>query len=167
MSTSMTESATAEPIGPTISRDLVAGLIMLAFVGVFLGKAGEVGTGKYDWLFPVVLSYALGALALSLVIRGLLGRGERMPIVPSVMRGEGVDVVVFLGLALVYVVAIDFLGFWLSSGLMIAAAAIYLDTQRSMRTLAIALATALAACTIGYVVLTRVFYINFPLGPLG
>lgn len=140
---------------------------MLAVVAVFLGKAGEVGKGKYDWLFPVALSYALAVLAVMLVVRGLLRRGEWMPLVPILFRGQGVDVAVFSVLAIIYVVAAPWIGFWIASGLLITVAAIYLETRRSWRSAAIAVVVAVACCVAGYLTLTEIFFIKFPAGPLG
>lgn len=165
MSTLTNNPSSAGSVRREISRDLVAGLVMLGFVAIFLGKAGEVGRGKFDWLFPVVLSYALGLLALTLVGRGLLGRGERMPAVPIILRGQGVDVAVFAVLTIAYVALVLPVGFWVSSAVMIVVAAVYLDTRRSARGFAISVAVAVLACGIGYLTLTRVFYIKFPLGP--
>lgn len=167
MSTSKTDQPTTAPAGPQVSRDLVGGLVMLAIVAVFLTNAGEVGKGEYDWLFPVSLSYALGGLAAVLVLRGLLRRGEWMPLVPILFRGQGVDVAVFSVMTVVYIVVTPRIGFWLASGLMIAAAAIYLENRRSWRSAAVAVAVGLAACLVGYLTLTEIFYIKFPAGPWG
>lgn len=165
MSTSTNSSASTGSSRREISRDLVAGLVMLVFVAIFLGKAGEVSRTKFDWLFPVVLGYTLGVLALILVGRGLLGRGERMPAVPIILRGQGVDVAVFGVLTIVYVALVVPVGFWVSSAVLIVIAAVYLDTRRSTKGFAIAVAVALFACSIGYLTLTQIFYIQFPLGP--
>ena len=138
---------------------------MLAVVAVFLGNAGEVGAGKYDWLFPVVLSYALGGLALVLVVRGLLGKGERISVVPAVLRGQGIDVAVFSILSVLYVALVRPVGFWIMSALTIFAAAVYLDTRRSTRGALISSVVAILTCVVAYLVLTRVFYISFPPPP--
>lgn len=167
MSTSTTEQTSNRESGPQVPRDLVAGLAMLAVVAVFLGNAGEVGKGKFDWLFPVVLSYGLGVLALVLVVRGLLRHGEWMPLVPIIFRGQGVDVAVFSVLSIVYVVVAPMIGFWIASALLIAVAAIYLETRRSWRSAAIAVIVGVACCVVGYLTLTEIFYIKFPAGPLG
>jgi O-antigen/teichoic acid export membrane protein len=148
-----------------ISRDLVCGLVMLAVAAFFLFNAGEVRKGQYDWLFPIVLSCTLGVLAVILVVRGLFGRGERMPVVPVILRGQGVDVAVICLITVCYVVTVDHLGFWVTSGVMIVVAAVYLDTRRSLRRTALALAVAVVTCVVGYYVLTQVFFVDFPVGP--
>lgn len=167
MSTPTTDRPSPRPTGPLVRRDLVSGLVLLGVVAVFLGNAGEVGKGKYDWLFPVALSYALAALAVILVVRGLLGRGEQMPLVPIIFRGQGVDVAFFATLVIVYVVLVQWLGFWVMTAAMIIVAAIYLDTRRSTRGALIAVAVAVTACVVGYLTLTEIFYIKFPAGPWG
>lgn len=145
--------------GPQVARDLVGGLVMLAVVAVFLLNAGGVGL---DWLFPIALSYALGALAIYFVLRGLLRFGDRMPAVPLILRGEGVDVAVFVFLTVAYAVLAPRVGFWPMSAITIFVAAVYLDTARSKLSTALALVVALIVCVVGYFVLTGVFYIRFP-----
>lgn len=173
MSTSRTEGTPSRADGPVragepgVPRDLAAGLAMLVVVAIFLTNAGEVGRGKYDWLFPVVLSYALLALAVVLVVRGVLGRGDRMPLSPAIFRGQGGDVTVFCVLTIVYIVVIPWIGFWVASALMICAAGVFLETRRSWRSAVVAAVVAVAACTAGYLSLTEIFYIKFPAGPLG
>jgi Tripartite tricarboxylate transporter TctB family len=147
-----------------IPADLVAGLVMLGIAAVFRLKAGD---ERLDWIFPVTLSYVLGGLGLLLVIRGLTGRGDRVPAVPPILRqrslrGQGVDVAVFLGLTVGYVVLLSTVGFWVMSALTIFVAAVYLDPVRSPRRLAIAAAVAIAVCIAAYLLLTRVFYVPFP-----
>jgi predicted exporter len=48
---------------------------------------------------------------------------------------------------------------------MIVVAAVYLDTRRSLRRTALALAVAVVTCVVGYYVLTQVFFVDFPVGP--
>ena len=165
MSMPTTEPSTTESSRAEVPRDLVCGLVMLAVVAVFLGNAGEVGAGKYDWLFPVVLSYALGGLALVLVVRGLLGKGERISVVPAVLRGQGIDVAVFSILSVLYVALVRPVGFWIMSALTIFVAAVYLDTRRSTRGALTSSVVAILTCVVAYLVLTRVFYISFPPPP--
>lgn len=160
-----TDDATSEQIrGPQISRDLVAGLVMFAVVTVFLGFAGG---SELDWLFPKVLSYALAALAVILVARGLLGSGEKMPVVPIILRGRGVDVAVFSLCTVLYVAFAPIVGFWVMTAVMIFAASVYLDTARSIKGAAISVAVSLILCVSAYLVMTKVFYIDFPPAPWG
>jgi hypothetical protein len=142
-----------------IPADVVGGLVMLGIAAVFRLKSGD---EKLDWIFPVVLSYVLGGLGLLLVVRGAMGRGARVPAVPPILRGQGLDVAIFIGLTVGYVVLLDTVGFWLMSVLTIVAAAMYLDPDRSMRRLALAFAVAVGVCLGGWLLLTRVFYVPFP-----
>lgn len=165
MSTSTTEPSSTESSRAETSRDLVCGLAMLAVVAVFLGTAGDVGEGNFDWLFPVVLSYGLGALAVVLVVRGLLGQGERMSVVPAVLRGQGFDVATFSLLSVLYVALVPPVGFWVMSALTMFVAAVYLDTRRSARGIRVSLVVAILVCAFSYLVLTQIFFITFPPAP--
>jgi hypothetical protein len=142
-----------------IPADVVAGLAMIGIAAVFRLKSGD---EKLDWIFPIVLSYILGGLGILLVVRGLLGHGARVSAVPPVLRGQGLDVAVFIGLIVVYVTLLSTVGFWVMSVLAITVAAVFLDPDRSMRRLALAVAVAIAVCVAGWLLLTRVFYVPFP-----
>lgn len=148
-----------------IPADLVGGLAMIGIAAVFRLKSGE---ERLDWIFPVVLSYILGGLGILLVIRGLAGFGDRVPAVPPILRRQdgqrrqGLDVVVFVTLTVAYVALLSTVGFWVMSALTITVAAMYLDPVRSPRRLAMALAVAIAVCLLGWLLLTRVFYVPFP-----
>ena len=86
---------------PQVRSDLVCGVAMLGFFAVFRVKAGET---NLDWLYPIGLSYVLGALAIFLILRGLLGYGDLVAAVPPLLRRQGTDVAVFILLAVAYVV---------------------------------------------------------------
>jgi hypothetical protein len=149
--------------GPQISVDLFTGVIMLGIAALFLLNAGST---ELDWLFPIVLSYALVAMAVVLIVRGALGFGGKMPLVPSILRGRGVDVLVFAASSVVYVALIPHVGFWIMTALTITVAAVYLDTRRSVKRLIISAVVAVVVCVVAYLMLTEVFYIEFPLGLL-
>ena len=143
--------------------ELVGGLLMLGTAAFFRLNSGA---GGLDWLFPVVLSYVLGAFGILLIVRGLAGSGGRVPVVPPILRGQGVDVAVFIVLTVAYVGLMSLVGFWVMTALTIFAGAVYLDTERSARRLALAFGVALAACVVGFLLMTRVFYVPFPPMPL-
>lgn len=147
--------------GPLVRRDLVCGLAMFGVVAVFLGAAGDEGD-RLDWLYPKVLSYALAAVALLLVARGLLGYGDRIPLVPAILRGRGVDVALFTLIAVVYVVLVPQVGIWVMTALLLVGGSVYLDTSRSVRGLVVSVAVAVVVCVLGYVLLTEVFFIGLP-----
>lgn len=145
-----------------VRRELVVGLVMLATAAFFLVN---VGAGKeLDWLFPRMLAYAVGFMGLCLLGRGVFGFGDKMPVVPLVFRGQGVDVAGFALTTIGYVVLLQYIGFWVSSALMIFAASVYLDTRRSRRDVVVSLIAALAVAIVGYVILSEVFFVFFPEG---
>lgn len=160
-----TDSSPSKPSRGLVSRDFVGGLALLGVAALFLLNAGEVVDGRYDWLFPIVLSYALGGLSLAMLLRGLLGRRDRMSLLPRVLRGEGVDVVLFSGLIIVYVILIEPLGFWITSLMTLFVGAVFLDTRRTRGGILLALGVACLASVIAYLALTQLFYINFPPTP--
>jgi Tripartite tricarboxylate transporter TctB family len=153
------DTETGRPERRQIPADAVAGLVMIGIAAVFRLKSGE---ERLDWIFPVALSYILGGLGILLVVRGLLGHGARVSAVPPVLRGQGLDVAIFVGLVVAYVVLLEPVGFWVMSVLTITVAAMYLDPERSLRRLAIAFAVAIGVCLAGWLLLTRVFYVPFP-----
>lgn len=149
--------------GPQIPVELFTGVIMLGIAALFLLNAGST---ELDWLFPIVLSYALVAMAVVLILRGALGFGGKMPLVPPILRGHGIDVLVFVASSVVYVALIPHVGFWIMTVLTITVAAVYLDTQRSFKHLIIAAVVAVVVWVVAYLTLTEVFFIEFPLGLL-
>ncbi|MPZ59878.1 MAG: hypothetical protein GEU93_01005 [Propionibacteriales bacterium] len=153
------EVATDRRAGRQISTELVGGLLMLGVAVFFRLNAGE---GRLDWLFPLVLSYVLGGLGIVLLVRGIAGFGDRLPTVPPILRGQGVDVAVFILLTVAYVALMPVVGFWVMTALTIFVAAAYLDTGRSARTLVLASGVAIAVCIAGFLLMTRVFYVPFP-----
>lgn len=151
------DPATGAP--PRIPVDLAGGLSLLAIAAVFLLNAGE---AALDWIFPLSLAYALAAIAVYLVARGLLGFGDRTDTLIPILHGRGVDVVVFVVLAVLYVALARVMGFWIMSVAMIFTGSVYLDHARTRRRITLAAAVALAVCALAYVFLLRVFYVPVP-----
>ncbi|MPZ89150.1 MAG: hypothetical protein GEU81_14000 [Nitriliruptorales bacterium] len=156
---SLTTSAENPATGPRIAVDLTGGLALLAIAAVFLLNAGE---GRLDWLFPVALSYTQVVFAVYLIIRGLLGYGDRVGVVPPILRGKGVDVAVFIGMAAAYVVLSEPVGFWIMSVAMIIVSSIYLATVRSRKNVMLSVAVALGVILVAYGLLLHVFYVPLP-----
>jgi Tripartite tricarboxylate transporter TctB family len=158
-----------EPVGtrgPAISRDLASGVVMGAIAAFFWWNAGEIVEGGYDWLFPVALSAALGALSLVLVVRGLVWPTDPVSVAPPRGR-DGRDLIAFLTVIVAYVVVTPMIGFWLSSATMIAGATVLLTPERTWRTVLFGGVAGLTAAAVGYVTFTYIFFVNFPLGPWG
>jgi FtsH-binding integral membrane protein len=123
-----------ETRGRQIPVEILTGVIMAGVAALFLLNAGST---KLDWLFPIVLSYVLLAIAV---------------------------VLMFAVAAIAYAALTPYVGFWIMTGLVITGAAVYLDTQRSLKRLIIAAAVAVAVCVVAYLTLTEIFYVEFPLG---
>lgn len=149
-----------EPAAPhRIPIDLVSGVFLLAVVAVAVLNAGE---GTLDWIFPLALSYTLAAIAIYLTVRGLLGRGDRTDTLVPVLHGRGIDVLVFTVITAVYVVLVPPIGFWTMSALMLFAASVYLDSERTRKRIALAAGVAVAVCLVAYVLFVRVLFVPLP-----
>lgn len=139
--------------------EIIAGAALIAIAAVFILSAGE---GSMDWLFPLALAWLLVAVGIYLVIRGLLGYGETVPARPAVLRGEGVDVAIFTGIAVLYVVLARPVGFWLASAAMLVLSSIYLAVDRDRKTYVYSVVVAIAVCVVSYILLLHVFYVPLP-----
>jgi len=145
--------------GAGIPVDVVSGVFLLAIVAVFVLNAGD---RALDWIFPLSLSYLLGAIAVCLTIRGLLGFGARTDTLLPVLRGRGVDVLVFTVLAAIYVVLVRAVGFWTMSALMLFAGSVFLDPARSRKRIALSAVVAVMVCLAAYILLVRVLFVPLP-----
>ncbi len=72
------------------------------------------------------------------------------------------DVLTFLAIALVYLLVMYGLGFWLASFLMLSLVSLYLTKNKTRHNVALAIVTPLAACVVAYVVFEHVFYVPLP-----
>jgi hypothetical protein len=147
------------PPGRQVRVEIVAGVSSMAVAAFFLLGAGS---GRLDWIFPDALATALGAIGVVLIIRGILGYGDLVPIIPAILRGAGRDVAIFIAIAIAFVVLVRPLGFWPVSGLMIFGTSVYLAQDRSRRTIVVSLIVALAVCVVAFFLLERIFYVPFP-----
>ena len=157
MSTATPPAREPEPARARV--ELIAGVALIAIAAVFILSAG---TGSMDWLFPLALAWLLVAVGVYLVIRGLLGFGETVRAKPALLRGEGVDVAIFTGIAVIYVVLARPIGFWLASAAMLFLSSIYLAVDRDRRTYVYSAVVAVAVCVVSYVLLLHVFYVPLP-----
>ena len=161
-SPSPTESHASEAqtaAGRQVRVELVAGLVSIAVAAFFLIGAGS---GRLDWIFPDTLAITLGGIGVALAVRGLLGYGDLMPLVPPILRGAGKDVALFILIAVAYAVLVRPLGFWPVSGLMIFGTALYLTDRRDRRAVVVAAVIAVAVCVVAFLLLERVFYVPYP-----
>jgi hypothetical protein len=148
--------------GETASRiplDLVSGLFLLSVVAVFVLNAGD---DPLDWIFPLTLSYTLAIIGIYLTIRGLLGFGDKTDTLLPVLRGRGVDVLVFTVIAAIYVALARPIGFWTMSALMLFAGSVYLDPDRSRKRIGLSAGVAVTVCLGAYLLLVRLLYVPIP-----
>ncbi|AYY11705.1 tripartite tricarboxylate transporter TctB family protein [Actinobacteria bacterium YIM 96077] len=147
-----------------ISEEIIAGCVCFAVAGLFGMRTGD-GGRWLDWVYPQWLLGVIAAVGVILVVRGLLGYGNKRSLVPPVLRGGGTDVAAFAVLAIGYVLLVDVAGFWPMSALLVALASLYFAGERSRRTLIISVLTAVAVSLVGAVVFREIFYIPFPEPP--
>ena len=155
----MSTSSESPDRGPLVSVELVAGVTLLAFVSVFLFNSGD---ELLDWVFPLVLAYTGAAFGVYFLIRGLLGRGKKVPLVPPLLRGKGVLVAVFVVIAVLYVGLARAVGFWIMSWLMLFAGSMYLAEERNGKQALVSAVIALGITLVGFWLFSRVFFVPFP-----
>lgn len=151
-----------EPI--RVSEEILAAGVCFVLAGLFQSRTGISGR-PLEWVYPQWLLIFIAAVGVILLVRGLLGYGEKYELVPPILRGEGRDVAVFILIAVIYVLLLEPVGFWPTSILMVFVASMILTTERTVRTAAVAAVTAVAIAVIGHLVFRRIFYIPFPEPP--
>lgn len=142
-----------------MSVDLVGGLSILGIALVFFLRAGE---GNLDWLFPISLGAVLAFIGVVLLVRGAMGYGDAVPLVPPIFRGHGVDVAAFIAATVIYVALLRPVGFWFMTPVMVFVASIYLANERNRRAVLTSVLVAASVAIIGWFVLTQVFYVPLP-----
>lgn len=159
--TPVTESRAEDeaPPSPSVPQDLIAGIVLGAVVGLFWLRAGPLDR---DWVFPLVLSWAGAVIAAYLVVRGLLGYGDRINARPRILTGGGLDISVFIALTIAYVALLKPVGYWIMTSGMIFATALYLDTNRSKKNMLLAAVVAIVVSVVAFLLLTKVFYVPVP-----
>lgn len=144
-------------------RDLLTALVLFCIGAVFWGNSGS---DLKDWIFPLLATYVIFAIAAALVVRVVVA--AVMKRVPDIVRLASedrvvfVDVLVFLLIVLVYMFVMFGLGFWLSSFLMLSLTSLYLTLDKTRRNTVIALVVPLVSCAVAYIVFLHVFYVPFP-----
>lgn len=156
-------SAPARPLGPQISVDVLAALPLFLIAAVMLSKTGD---EMRDWVMPRSLNYLLIVLGLILLLKGLVRPGTKVPVIPPLVRGRGWDTAFFMAVAVVYVVAVPVIGFWISSAAALFVLSVALAGQRDLRTYIQAAGTAVGVTVVAYLLMTYVFYVPLPLGAI-
>ena len=146
-----------------MDRDFLAALALF-FIGS-VSLAAE-GADLMNWVFPRLATYFILFVAAVLVVRVVFAKVvERTPDIISMSAEDrlvALDVLVFLLIALGYLLVMYGLGFWLASFLMLSLASIYLTVEKTRRNLALAIVVPFAACVMAYVVFLHVFYVPLP-----
>lgn len=152
----------SEPI--RVSEETLAAGVCFVLVGLFQSRTGISGR-DLEWVYPQWLLIFIAALGVVLLVRGLLGYGEKYELVPPIFRGQGRDVAVFILIAIGYVLLLEPVGFWPMSILMVFVSSMILTSERTVRAAVVSAVTAIAIAIVGYLVFRRVFYIPFPEPP--
>lgn len=160
----LTPKAEVEAIhGKTISESMIAGLVMIAVAAIFYSQTGE---RLQDWVMPWVLIATMSFLGLVMIVRSLMGRGgRRIPLVPPMLRGwsaEGIDVISVAALFAGSIIAIRYVGFWLSASAMMVATGIYLANEKTRKNILVSTFVVILLAVLMYLLLRYVFFVPVP-----
>ena len=146
-----------------MDRDLLAGVILFVIGSIAWANAGS---DMMNWAFPLMATYFVLFAGVVLVGRALFaavtGRVLDVIGVSAEDRVIWLDILTFLAIALVYLLVMYGLGFWLASFLMLSLVSLYLTKDKTRHNVALAIVTPLAACVVAYVVFEHVFYVPLP-----
>ncbi|GIU93526.1 MAG: hypothetical protein KatS3mg011_2437 [Acidimicrobiia bacterium] len=142
-----------------LNTDLLGGL----FIGLF-GAVGLVGSwgGRFNaWIFPRVNSIVILAMALALIVRGVVRRE-----VEDVMPRENATRLVLPMMAglVAYYFLFTRLGFVLTTTLLFGGAMFMLSTRRTWQRAVVVFGVAAVVAGFFYVVFGEVFYVPWPTG---
>lgn len=144
-------------------RDFLSALVLF-FIGAV--SWSQAGGNVRDWIFPLLATYLILAVAVILLARVVIGAmtGRAPDTIPREPgdRAVLIDLLVFCAIVLGYVFVMYGLGFWLASFLMLSFTSIYLTLEKTRRNLVLAVVVPLAACVVAYVVFLHVFYVPLP-----
>jgi hypothetical protein len=143
------------------NTDLLSGILGLAIAGVFWWGRGDVG--RLSIMFPHALLILLATFSLALVVKGMV-RPERRSIFAEGNRAKiiGSGAILF-----VWVVAIPYTGFFLSSVAGFWGMACYLASSRRKVTPLLAaklFCVVLAEVTFFYLIFAKLLYVPLPTG---
>ena len=146
-----------------MNQDFVTALVLFLIGSIALAKAGS---NLMDWVFPLLAAYfimfAAVVLAASGVFAAVTGRALDMIGVSAENRIVLLDVSTFLAIALLYLLVMYGLGFWLSSFLMLSLVSLYLTQNKTRHNVALAIVVPFGACVVAYIVFLHVFYVPLP-----
>jgi len=123
-------------------------------------------TDVKDWIFPLLATYVILAIAVTLVAKvalsAILKHAPNIVQLTQEERISSIDVLVFFLIVLSYYFVMYGLGFWLSSFLMLSITSIYLTLERTGRNIWLAIIVPVGACIVFYFVFLYFFYVPFP-----
>jgi hypothetical protein len=156
-------SVPTSPRGPHVSVDLLASVTLFLIAAVLLSQTGQ---GARDWAMPRSLNYLLIGVGLVLLIKGLVRPGDKVPLVPAVVRGKGLDTAFFMTVGVLYALAIPIVGFWVSSVVALFVLSLALAENRALRTVLQSTAMAVGVSAGAYLLMQYVFYVPLPTGSI-
>ena len=143
------------------NTDLLSGIIGLGLAGVFWWGRGDVG--RMSIMFPHALLFLLAAFSVALVVKGII-RPDRRSIFAE---GDRAKIIGCCAILFVWVVAISYTGFFLSSVAGFWGMTCYLASSRRQVTLKLAaklLCVVVAEVTFFYLIFTKLLYVPLPTG---
>ncbi|HSL99367.1 MAG TPA: tripartite tricarboxylate transporter TctB family protein [Candidatus Limnocylindria bacterium] len=143
------------------NTDLLSGILGLAIAGVFWWGRGDVG--RLSIMFPHALLFLLAGFSVALVVKGLV-RPERRSIFAE---GDRAKIIGCCAILYVWVVAISYIGFFLSSVAGFWVMACYLASSRRKVTPILAaklFCVVLAEVTFFYLIFAKLLYVPLPTG---
>jgi len=146
-----------------MTRDLLAGLILFIIGLIAFANAGS---DMMNWAFPLLATYFTLLAGAVLIASALFAAVTERPLDVLSMSAEDrvvwLDISVFIVIAIVYLLVMYGLGFWLSSFLMLSLVSLYLTKDKTRHNVALAIITPAVACIVAYVVFELVFYVPLP-----
>ncbi len=145
------------------NTDLISGILGLAVAGVFWWGRGDVG--RLSIMFPNALLVLLAMFSGALVVKGVV-RPERRSIFSEGDRGK---ILGSCAILFAWVIAIPYIGFFLSSVAGFWVMSCYLASSRREVTLRLAaqlFCIVLAEVTFFYLIFAKLLYVPLPKGIL-
>ena len=146
-----------------LDRNILTALVLFIIGSIALTNAGS---DVMNWAFPLMAAYFIifagVVLFVGAVFATVTDRGLDLIRVGVADRIIWLDVLTFLSIALVYLLVMYGLGFWLSSFLMLSLVSLYLTRDKTRHNIALAIVVPLATCVVAYIVFMHVFYVPLP-----
>ena len=144
-------------------RDLLTAIMLFGVSALF--SVGSSSDPK-DWAFPLLANYVTLGIAIAFLAKFIVASVRKH--VPDLLvmtaddKASAVDVVVFMGIVLAFLLAMFRLGFWPSALIMLIGASLYLTRERTTRNIRMAIIVPICISIVAFLVFTQVFYVPFP-----